>query len=755
MIRPFPWARAGSRAFAGVLALATSTSLMTACLRRDVVSMEPTTKTSFVTQVPQPSVDKVDLIVLVDNSSSMADKQRILADALPDLLDGLVRPRCVDKKTRASVGVRAEPTAAEGEQCPAGSEPAFPPITDMHIGVLSSSLGGMGSNVCDGVDHPNDHGHLLARGENDTNVAAAGDLHFLAWYPPVPENDDKDRHPDPPVPKTTNLDDLGKSFRELVVGVGQDGCGFEAQLESVYHFLVQPDPWTDVTVDPSTNKASYGAPGDVDREILQQRAAFLRPDSLVAVIVLSDEDDSALDPLSFDGTGWVFGDGERRMSRATSACETDPSSSACVSCFCTPADSPTCIERQKDPSCAKGLYTEPEDKVNVRLARMKQRFGAEPQYPISRYVDAFTKQHVPSRGNEHRNGSYGVDNGDCTNPLFAARLPSQAGDDMCKLPLGPRTKDLVYFAVIGGVPNELLDADPAKVDWEKILGKDPSRWDETGIDPHMIPSITPRATLPPPGSADNADSTSGREWDTKGNDLQYACVFDLYERTADGGVQKVERTCEGNAVCDCDGDSDTPLCSAPKSRTQVRGKAYPTRRELMVVKGLEGQGVAASLCPKQLTRPDDEDYGYRPAANAIVSRLERGLLGSCLPRPLIPDADGKAPCLTLAILPKEGPDSDCQRLYGLENPQADLLARLREQLVADEGEASRNLPICVIPEQTPAEGQTCRDIDAMGYCYSHGQDGFGCADALLFTKPTRRLGGARFLLQCIQVGESQ
>ena len=37
-------------------------------------------------------------------------------------------------------------------------------------------------------------------------------------------------------------------FGELVKGVGQDGCGLEAQLESVYRFLVQPDPWTEIAV---------------------------------------------------------------------------------------------------------------------------------------------------------------------------------------------------------------------------------------------------------------------------------------------------------------------------------------------------------------------------------------------------------------------------------------------------------------------------------------------------------------------------
>ena len=34
-------------------------------------------------------------------------------------------------------------------------------------------------------------------------------------------------------------------------GVREYGCGFEAQLESVYRFLNQPDPYQSITRDPS------------------------------------------------------------------------------------------------------------------------------------------------------------------------------------------------------------------------------------------------------------------------------------------------------------------------------------------------------------------------------------------------------------------------------------------------------------------------------------------------------------------------
>jgi len=725
-----------------------------ACLRRDVSGEEPTTKISFDTVIPQPAIEKVDLLVMVDNSSSMADKQKILAAAVPDLVRGLVQPKCVDKTTRAPTGKLADPLKPERQACDAGSEPAFTPITDMHIGVISSSLGGFGASTCkpDAAHDNDDKGHLLARGANGAPVAQAGDMHFLAWYPDVEANSNKTRHPEPPVPATKSVAALGDAFRDLVVGVGQKGCGLEAQLESVYRFLVQPDPWTDI--DLVDKRASYGPKNRVDGDLLRQRAAFLRPDSLVAVVVLSDEDDSSVDPLAFDGTAWRFGDDAARF-RGTSACQADPTSASCTSCELA----------KSDAACSGsggGQYAPEQDRLNVRFHQMKRRYGVDPQFPISRYVDAFTKNKVPSRDNEHDKGRYVSNKADCTNPLFAARLPSQPNDELCKLPRGPRTKDLVYFAVIGGVPNTLLpeSGDVAAVDWTKVLGRDPARWDETGIDPHMIASTAPRAGLPAPSASDDADDVHGREWTTNDADLQFACTFDLYEQKTDGTASRVERSCDAaskNAgICDCDGTKDTPLCSKSDKSVQIKGKAYPTRRELMVAKELGDHGIVASLCPKQLTQPNADDYGYRPAVRAITSRLEQSLVATCLPRPLERESEnGPVSCLVLATLPEPGSDeTECKKL-GLAVPEAKLLAQHRDRVAAEEGEDARKLPVCLVPQIVVPPGASCRDEPSLGFCYSEsnlgGASGPKCGSSLLFSKETARLAGARFSMQCIQV----
>lgn len=717
------------------------------CLARPVGTTEPSTKISFETVVAQPAVDKIDLLIMVDNSASMADKQRILADAVPDLLEGLVKPKCVDPETRQPTGQLADPTKSDEQACPAGSEPAFPPISDIHIGVISSSMGGMGASNCSDVDgrQNDDRARLVARAPKGGVLASAGDDHFLAWYPNVAKNQDKKRHPEPTVPAIGDVDELGAAFRDLVVGVGQRGCGLEAQLESVYKFLVQPDPWTEIVKGDSG--ATYGAKDDVDEEILAQRAAFLRPDSLVAVIMLTDEDDSSADPLAFQGSGYRFMD-PRPLPRATKACAKDVTDPKCLSCSVA----------KNEQGCSEPDYSEEEDPLNVRFHHMKQRYGVDPQFPIARYVTALTQPRVPGREQEHdAMGNY-VPKAGCTNPLFAAKLPKRASDELCDLPRGPRSPSLVYFALIGGVPSKLLPDGRTideKIDWVKILGRDPLTWDEEGIDSHMIQSSEPRDDLEGPSAADDADPVHGREWTTGGGDLQYACTFDLYERDGSGQPQPVARDCTeaiaSGIACDCDGKSDTPLCSPQNRTVQVKGKAYPTRRELMLAKDLGDQGVVASLCPVQLTKPDADDYGYRPAVRSITQRLERSLVGSCLPRALERDGeDGKVSCLVLAMLPEEGGDDDCEA-YGLEPPKATLLAQVRKRMTEEEGSMAATHPICEIPQVKVAKGKTCRNsAEEIGFCYTEAPAITQCAHALSFTKPSEKLAGARFTMQCIQ-----
>jgi hypothetical protein len=516
------------------------------------------------------TASKVDLLLLVDDSSSMGDKAALLASSIPGLLKRIVV---------------------------AG---------DVHLGVITSSLGTFGGNVCSNTGKQNSHAHLVT----GVPSAANGVLAFGGGA-------------------STDVNAFIADATKLVTSVGETGCGLEAQLESAYHFLVQPDPWQDVTVD----QFNQGAFSGVDAELLAQRKAFLRPDSLVVVVMLTDEDDSSPDPLSVGGQGWAFSanqfpgstvfraDGKTTTApRATTACQTDPGSPDCTSCgfaaTCNPSDA-ACQKIRNDPECQKngGYYGPNEDQLNVRYQRMKERYGVDPQYPISRYVDGFTKQKVPSTSDEHdvkiRPDSKGRDIGPyvgtpkCTNPLFAASLPSGPGDDLCNLPLGARGKDLVIFAIIGGVPEKLASASPS---WTPILGSDPANFNFDGIDPHMIQSIVPRLGLPGPSSTrgDNGtDPIHGREWDTGGNDLQYACTFAL----------PTSRMCTAqDASCDCADTQNPPLCG-PMLGDQIKAKAYPTVRELRVAKELGERGIIGSICPTNTTT------GYASTMSTLADRL--------------------------------------------------------------------------------------------------------------------------------------
>jgi hypothetical protein len=794
------------------------------CLSRPVGQQPPTTKVNFATTVSQQAVDKVDLLFMIDNSASMGDKQTILADAVPDLIGGLLEPNCITLDTQQPTGQKADPNGSKENQfgCPAGSEPEFAPVTDMHIGIVSSSLGSFGGDICPNEGRYNDRAHLLAAGPQG-DVPKAKPSNFLAWFPANKANEDPKRHP-PPANATTSIrgsaDSLEESFKNLVVGVGQSGCGLEAQLESMYRFLIQPDPWVQISLDSETNQADLGSvkDGQVDVELLQQRADFLRPDSLVAIVMLTDEDDSSADPLAVGGQGWAFmarsfpgskvfrGDPRNGTTapRGTTAC-TDPAKGPghadCTSCgfqsLCNSSD-PACQRIKDDPNCKElgsppragdgnegyaGYYGPTDDNLNVRFHRMKERYGIDPQYPYTRYVDGLTKFAVPDREAEHPSkcvdgktppcpgvrreiGPY-TNTPKCRNPLFARNLPRAPGEELCRLTPSTRSPDLIFFAIVGGVPNQLLHFTPGdpeasrvtEADWTKILGQRPQDYNYSGIDPHMIQSVAARPGLPPASATrgDNGtDPIHGREWDTLQDDLQYACTFNLPET----------RNCTAqDPSCDCAIDVKNPPLCGQATGAQLKAKAYPTVREFMVARALGDQGIAASLCPITLDpakkSSGDVTYGYRPAVAAIIDRLKNALTTQCLPQKLTRDESTNAvPCLVIAQLAE--PTDQCSN-FGLKTLQDydkavyDVFIEQQKQesgTVAEGGLDLTKLPVCVVDQQVVQAGDDCRQLNEIKWCYvenGNGKQPAGrCPQALLFASGTAALQGARFSLQCIQ-----
>jgi len=248
------------------------------CLNRPIEPLEPRSTSTVTDRLSNSQVDKIDLLLVIDSSRSMGDKQQVLADAVPDLVKRLVAPVCVDQADRA-----VEPQPQPGAECPPGSVREFEPILDIHIGIISSDLGAL--DAIGECKKSNDRGHLLDRNDQGGAVPTYSGNHFLAWDPAGKL--------DPPGESVLENGDQGliPSLREMVKGVGEVGCGYEAPLESWYRFLADPSPPKEIVV---TADGTQLVRKEVDTDLLGQRAAFLRPDSLLAIIMLTDENDCSI-----------------------------------------------------------------------------------------------------------------------------------------------------------------------------------------------------------------------------------------------------------------------------------------------------------------------------------------------------------------------------------------------------------------------------------------------------------------------------
>ncbi|MEZ4297302.1 MAG: hypothetical protein R3B70_20225 [Polyangiaceae bacterium] len=541
--------------------------------------------------------DKLDLLLVVDNSRNVEIAQDLFAATLPYLFGRLVRPACVN-----GLGNVVAETESPDDPCPVGQR-EFPALRDVHIGVLSTSLGGHGADICSPAspsfsDIQNDRGHLITRVLTGGDAETYQGKGFLAWDPgqaldPPGEQDE--------AAILTRLD-------QMVHGVGLGGCGFESQLESAYRFLIDPEPYESIPL--VDGKAT---PTGLDTVVLQQREDFLRPDSAVAVIVVSDENDCSVregGQFYLAAQGTAPNGSPYHLPRARSECEKDPYDPCCVSCGQDPPSS--CPPNASDPSCALGANDAGNDPINLRCFDQKRRFGVDFLYPIDRYTQGFSEPKVTNRAGEV-----------VPNPLFA----------------GGRTSDLVLFTAIVGVPWQDLAFDPKdlskgykpwhKIDWPALLG-DPMTQTPPG-DPLMIESIAPRtganpvtgAELAPPDSPQLANPINGHERAINGgDDLQYACVF---RRPTFKACNNSTPDCE----CKTTDQQSNPLCQAPDgsySNIQRFSKGLPGVRELTLVRDLGSQGVAASVCAEVVQDANQPTFGYKPAADALLRELRSRMI---------------------------------------------------------------------------------------------------------------------------------
>lgn len=708
-----------------------------ACLDRPVSPASPNTTNVFVQDIRQTTIDKIDLLFMIDNSISMADKQLILADAVPQLLNRLITPKCDDGS-----GNLTDPP------CTGNAKEEFKPVVDIHIGIVSSSLGGHGGDQCsEGGPASNptqyDNAHLI--GSIRSGLQSYNNMGFLWWDPTGNKGTAG--------PGEASQPALEANFTAHVKATGENGCGYEAQLESWYRFLVDPAPPAKVVVVDSQAQIQ-----GVDEVVLQQRKDFLRPDSLVAVVMLTDENDCSIIDGGFN---WIASQTSNpnntafHLHRATAACATDPDSPCCRSCMSAEGSPPAgCTALNADPECQKGPWDDVGDHPNLRCWQQKKRFGLEFLYPTRRYVEALSQPRICP--NWDANGPVGCQfDNPADTASYRACNPLYVKDTSCPLikdeggcaanpacewtggacvpncEIGTRDPALVYIAGIVGVPWQNIATDESltgpdlkyltsteissKGRWDWLVPKcavtvdqnpgNPGnklprpiaacdKWDlkDQPDDALMIESSTPRTgtalalnqPLVDPNGPEvgqpGSNTINGHEWLTADGDLQYACIFKLPTPKDCGATT--------GGGCDCDDvgtgyTANNPLCQGggTYTKSQQYAKAFPGTRELQVLKDFGDNSIVASICPKSTDNKSSPSYGYNPAVSAIIERLKEVLAGQCVNRPIAfpPGPDGKPDpnaipqCAIVEVLANAGGCGACDPNLGRSEVDAALV----------------------------------------------------------------------------------
>jgi len=209
---------------------------------------------------------KVDLLFAVDNSESMAPKHALFSKSAAEFVRRLVTPDCIGDD-----GAVLGPSIMVGASQPAcfTGRLEFPAVEDLHVALITSSLGGAGGDRCSTSElvgpgksipavlnrHQDDRAELVNRqGRTEESVPFMTPENFLAWLPGTPTG-----VPSPSV-LVPDASTLATNVAAMIDGVHDYGCGYEAQLESVYRFLVQPDPYGRIEIENSRSQVTVRPP---------------------------------------------------------------------------------------------------------------------------------------------------------------------------------------------------------------------------------------------------------------------------------------------------------------------------------------------------------------------------------------------------------------------------------------------------------------------------------------------------------------
>jgi hypothetical protein len=433
------------------------------------------------------------------------------------------------------------------------------------------------------------------------------DSGFLAWGP----------NADP------KLETVVAELGPMIDAAGSTGCGYESSLEAWYRFLIDPAPPAAIVLN-----QTIAEPQGIDDGLLAQRKAFLRSDSVLAIVMLSDENDCSIVDR---GYGWLIARSSP-MYRSTSACAANPNDACCQSCGEQQAHA-GCGQISADAECVKGtMLAQEHDDLNLRCYEQKRRFGFSLLQPVERYIEGLTRQRIFDDNDQVVN-----------NPLFAGPAPHRHPSQVILTGIvGVPWQDVADDASLASPTalKLLTGGELAKKGrWAIMLGDSTASPPVLPTDPFMLETpddrsalssvhahpLVPSAQLVPATSMNpQANVINGHEEANLGNrDLQPACIFPLATpMVCDQAANDADKSCR---CFQEDLPYNSPLCQPPgggaSTTTQYFDQAYPGLRHLQVLKGLGDNGITSSICPK-VTTPNASDYGYRPAMKALAARIE-------------------------------------------------------------------------------------------------------------------------------------
>lgn len=280
--------------------------LLSSCASRDLRSLRPCVVSANSEQLNILPAEDIDLLFMIDNSGSMQEEQEALQREIGRMVQTLIDQDEIDALIATSPEL-------EGARA----------VKRLRVGAISSDIGvaGFGADLTPQEVQQylenqtlNNYGIVncgikldgVGGIEVDAERARRGDMGVINRVPVVASVPDSNGDPVPcpdsypdflffDVEEDQNIGGFAADV-SCTAMLGITGCGFEMQLESVL-----------LAVTPSDSEAVafaevHGGRGVADLPYPEGNAGFFREDAILAIIMITDEDDcSTAEPHVFKG----------------------------------------------------------------------------------------------------------------------------------------------------------------------------------------------------------------------------------------------------------------------------------------------------------------------------------------------------------------------------------------------------------------------------------------------------------------------